>query len=125
MEFIKQKSIYMQIVDYFHENILTERWKGGEKVPSVRQLAIDLEVNPNTVMRTYTHLQDNNIITNQRGIGFFVSEDAKAIVQEQVKDQFITEELPALFGTMELLGMECRAIEAIYETWKSTQKQNI
>jgi DNA-binding transcriptional regulator YhcF (GntR family) len=122
MEFSKNKSIYMQIADYFYGNILLEKWKVDEKVPSVRQLAIDLEVNPNTVMRTYTHLQDKNIISNQRGIGFFVTNEALAIVKDLVKEQFTTDELPEIFKTMELLGMDMQEISDYYNNWKSNLK---
>lgn len=109
----------MQIADYFYGNILLEKWTVDEKVPSVRQLAVDLEVNPNTVMRTYTHLQDKNIIYNQRGIGFFVSNEAKAIVKDLVKEQFTTDELPEIFKTMEMLGMDMQEISDYYNNWKS------
>ncbi len=119
MEFNKNKSIYMQIADYFYENILLEKWKVDEKVPSVRQLAIELEVNPNTVMRTYTHLQDNNIIYNQRGIGYFVSSDAHNIVIEIIKQKFISEELPLMFKTMQMLKLTINEISEFYTNWNS------
>jgi GntR family transcriptional regulator len=122
MEFSKNKSIYMQIADYFYGNILMGTWKPDDKVPSVRQLAIDLEVNPNTVMRTYTILQDKQIISNQRGIGFFVTEEARGIVKELVREQFITEDLPEFFRTMEMLGLEMGEISAHFDDWKSNQK---
>jgi GntR family transcriptional regulator len=122
MEFSKNKSIYMQIADYFYGNILLGKWKPDDKVPSVRQLAIDLEVNPNTVMRTYTILQDKQIISNQRGIGFFVTEEARGIVKELVREQFITEDLPEFFRTMEMLGLEMGEISAHFDDWKSNQK---
>lgn len=112
----------MQIADYFYGNILLEKWKVDEKVPSVRQLAVDLEVNPNTVMRTYTHLQDKNIIYNQRGIGFFVSNEAQSIVKDLVKEQFTTDELPEIFKTMEMLGMDMQEISDYYNNWKSNLK---
>ena len=65
MEFRDKQAIYIQIADYFGNNILKDIWKADEKVPSVRQLAVELDVNPNTVMRTYNHLQENNIIYNK------------------------------------------------------------
>jgi len=120
MEFSKQKSIYMQIADYFYVNILLGKWKPEDKVPSVRQLAVDLEVNPNTVMRTYTHLQDKNIIVNQRGIGFYVSEEAPVQVREIVKAQFMSDDLPDMFSTMEMLGIDIQEITGLYQQWKST-----
>ncbi len=122
MEFSKHKSIYMQIADYFNGNILLGKWKAGDKAPSVRQLAVDLEVNPNTVMRTYMILQDKSILINQRGIGFFVSEEAHGIVKEIVKEELLHEQLPGIFGIMEMLGISVEEIPAIYRQWKSNQK---
>lgn len=124
MEFNKNKSIYMQIADYFYENILLEKWKADDKVPSVRQMAIELEVNPNTVMRTYTHLQDKNIIINRRGIGFFVSDKANEIVKDIVKKQFVTAELPLLFKTMEMLKLTIHEVSEYYNNWKLNLKDN-
>lgn len=118
MEFSKNKSIYIQIVDYFYTNILLGKWKANDKAPSVRQLAVELEVNPNTVMRAYTHMQDKNIIYNQRGIGFFVAPEGTSIIQEIVKAGFISEELPEMFNTMELLSMNFDEIKDIYHQWK-------
>lgn len=119
MEFSKDKSIYMQIADFFYENILLEKWKANEKVPSVRQMAVDLEVNPNTVMRTYTHLQDKEIIYNQRGIGFFITDEAKGIVTAQIREQFIATELPETFKTMDMLGIPIEELTGYYNNWKS------
>ena len=76
MEFRETQSIYLQIADYVCEKILLKEWSPGGRIPSVRELAIQLEVNPNTVMRSYEFLQQEQIIFNQRGIGFFAAEDA-------------------------------------------------
>lgn len=122
MEFRNDKSIYLQIAEHFYRQILLEHWKSDDKVPSVRQLAVDLEVNPNTVMRTYTHLQDQNIIYNQRGIGFFVTGEAFDLVRNIVKEQFLNRDLPPVFETMDLLGMHCRELENQYHQWKTQTK---
>ena len=76
MDFPGDKPIYLQIAKIIMENILSETCKGGEKIPSVRELAVTSEVNPNTIMRTYSFLQDADIIINKRGIGYFIAEDA-------------------------------------------------
>ena len=82
MKFRKQRAIYLQIGDYICENILTGTYAPGEKIPSVREMAVSVEVNPNTVMRTYTDIQQKEILYNQRGIGFFVAHDAIEKVME-------------------------------------------
>ena len=118
MEFKEKQAIYMQIADYFGNNILREQWKTDEKVPSVRQLAVEIEVNPNTVMRSYTHLQENGIIYNKRGIGYFVTTDAKRILIDMMKQQFIDIELPELFRKMELIGLTIKDIETLFNETK-------
>ena len=72
MEFRGHQAIYLQIVDYVCERILLKVWKAEEKMPSIRELAIELQVNPNTVQRSYDFLQEMEVITNKRGIGIFV-----------------------------------------------------
>jgi GntR family transcriptional regulator len=114
----------MQIAEHFYRQILLGHWKVDDKVPSVRQLAVDLEVNPNTVMRTYTHLQEQNIIYNQRGIGFYVCGEAPDLVRTLVKEQFLSRDLLPMFEKMDLLGMDCRELEDQYAQWKLQQKHN-
>ncbi len=82
MQFKDSQAIYLQIADYVCEKILLKEWKAHEKIPSVREMAVLLEVNPNTVMRTYDFLQQQDIVYNQRGIGFFVTENAVKHAQQ-------------------------------------------
>lgn len=105
MKFNDRKSIFLQIADYFFENILLEKLKINDRIPSVRELAIDLEVNPNTVMRTYQHLQEKQIIYNKRGIGYFIADDAYSIVLSIKKEEFLSEDLPLFFKTIDLLKL--------------------
>jgi GntR family transcriptional regulator len=102
MKFRKQRAIYLQIGDYLCENILTGTYMPGDKIPSVRDMAISVEVNPNTVMRTYTDLQHKEILFNQRGIGFFVAEDAVEKIMIIKKREFLATDLPNFFKTIEL-----------------------
>ncbi len=114
MQFRENKAIYLQIAEYIGENILLEKWKPDDKVSSVRELAITLEVNPNTVMRTYEMLQSKGVIYNKRGIGFFVAEDAVMEVRQMKKETFIDEELPVLFRNMYLLQIDFKELETKY-----------
>ncbi len=125
MNFRNDKAIYLQLADYFYENILTHSFKPDERIPSVRDLAIDTEVNPNTVMRTYKHLQDSNIIYNKRGIGYFVSDNAFKITHEMKKEEFINEQLPVFFKTLSNLNINFSEIEQLYQTYlKSDKNEN-
>ena len=90
--------------------ILNDKFKVGEKIMSVREMAIEVGVNPNTVMRSYELLQNKNIIINQRGIGFNVSENAKEIILEEQKKQFIEEELPEIIKKIKMFGISIEDI---------------
>jgi len=105
MEFNSDKAIYLQIADYICDQIQMKKWKSNEKIPSVRELAVILEVNPNTVMRAYDHLQQQEIIYTKRGMGYFVNEHSSAKILKERKDQFLKEELPAIFRRMQMLGI--------------------
>lgn len=120
MEFRENKAIYLQIAEYVCEHILLGKWKADEKVPSVREMAVNLEVNPNTVMRTYELLQQKNIITNKRGVGFFVADDALGQVKSYRKTAFMDEELPQVFRNMYLLNIGFGELEPRYQSYIQT-----
>jgi len=117
MEFKSKEAIYMQIADYVNEHILLGRWAINEKIPSVRELAADLQVNPNTVMRTYEHLQQSGIIFNKRGIGFFVAQQAKRYIKKQQRERFLDRDLPDFFRSMYLLGISPDEITERYQVY--------
>ncbi len=120
MDFSKNnKAIYLQIADSIFENILSKKWKPGERIPSVRDFAVSIQVNPNTVMRAYTYLQEKEIIYNQRGIGFFVSERAYEKSKVIRKTKFIENELPNVFKNLDLLDMDINEIEKLYKKSKN------
>src|SRR5476651_334897 len=105
MEFRNNEAIYLQIAAYVSEKILRGIWLPDEKIPSVRDLAIELEVNPNTVMRTYEFLQSRDVIYNRRGIGFFVAADGIKTVKAYRKERFLQQDLPELFRNIYLLDV--------------------
>ena len=119
MQFRESIAIYLQIADYICERILLQQWKTGERIPAVRELAVQLEVNPNTVMRTYEFLQGQNIIHNQRGIGYFVSPEAAQNAMQYRKTEFIEKELPNIFRNLYTLGMDMEELRSRYETFKT------
>jgi len=114
MEFKKNQTIYMQIADFICENIMVNKWPEGEKIASVRQFASSIEVNPNTVMRTYSYLQDEGIIFNKRGVGFFVNEGASEKIKAMQKQDFIETVLPDLFKKMSLLNIDFDELKSLY-----------
>ncbi|HEX8348908.1 MAG TPA: GntR family transcriptional regulator [Hymenobacter sp.] len=121
MEFNDNEAIYLQIAGYVSENILRQQWPPDQKIPSVRDLAGELQVNPNTVMRTYEFLQNQGVVYNKRGIGFFVAADAMQKVQAYRRERFLQQELPAFFNTISLLGIELNELAPRYEQFKAGQ----
>lgn len=119
MEFVDSQAIYLQIADLFFENILLKKWNPGDRIPSVREMAVTIEVNPNTVMRTFTYLQDQGIIFNKRGIGYFVADDGYEKAMTLKKEDFIKDELPKIFKTMSLLNLSLEDLGKYYKHWKS------
>ena len=124
MDFKKSQTIYMQIADFICENILSDKIKAGEKIQSVREMAASIQVNPNTIMRTYSYLQEQEIIFNKRGIGYFVAEDAAERMKTIRKEEFIRTYLPELFKTMDLLGIDFDDLQKIYKEQKNGQHSN-
>jgi len=111
MEFQQQQAIYLQIADLLCERILRGELKPKDKIPSIRELAVSIEVNPNTVVRTYNDLEEKNIISKQRGVGYFVTENAKEKIIKLRKDSFMKKELPRFFKTLDLLGINLNELE--------------
>ncbi|HEX5626094.1 MAG TPA: GntR family transcriptional regulator [Saprospiraceae bacterium] len=119
MEFKKSLSIFEQIGMSVQENIISKEWQEGERIPSVRDFATSIQVNPNTVMRTYTLLQDQGILENRRGIGFFVASGARSKSIHHRKNQFAAEFLPELFKNMDQLGISWDEMKTYYQNWKN------
>ncbi|MBK8809066.1 MAG: GntR family transcriptional regulator [Bacteroidales bacterium] len=117
MDFIRNQPIYIQIVDYFCDNILSGNWKANEKIPSVREIAVSMEVNPNTAIRAYTILQDKEVIFNKRGVGYFVTSLGPIKVLDMKRDEFLTTEVPQLFKTMNLLQISFDDIKKYYDKY--------
>ena len=105
MEFNAHKPIYLQICDQLYGQILSGELKAEDRLLSVRELGIELGVNPNTIMRSYETMQNAGIIYNKRGIGYFIATEAKDLVLKQMKEVFINEELPQVIKKMRLLGI--------------------
>lgn len=91
MEFDARAPIYLQIIDKIQKDIILGRLKMGEKLPSVRLMALDLQVNVNTVQRVYQELERDKVIYTQRGIGSFITEDREIIkkIKERIADELI------------------------------------
>ena len=117
MEFNQPKGIYQQIADQVRDRIAVGEWPAGDRIPSVREMAVNLGVNPNTVTRSYQTLQDKGIIENRRGIGYFVANTARGEIMNDMKEQFIGDELPRLFRMMKKMGIRIEELVSLYESF--------
>jgi len=115
MDFKENPAIYIQIAEYVCEQILLKNWKLGDKIISIRELAVFMEVNPNTVQRAYDFLQQRNIICNKRGIGYFVENDAMERILSFRREQFIENELPVFMRNIYLLKIDFKEIKTLYD----------
>lgn len=106
MQFTDDKPIWRQIYELIAQRILSGEWQELERIVSVRDLASEVGVNPNTVMRSYEKLESVGIIFNRRGIGFYVSEGAKSSIKRLEREKFMNEELPKLRERLLLLDLE-------------------
>lgn len=115
MEYSENKPIYLQIVDHFCNQILKEKWEPDERIPSVREIAVSMEVNPNTAIRAFHYLQEKDILYNQRGVGYFVTDNAYEKVMDLKRGEFIEEKLPLLFRDLNQLGISIEDLITLYE----------
>jgi DNA-binding transcriptional regulator YhcF (GntR family) len=106
MEFNSNRSIYLQICDSICEKVLSGELKQDDRILSVREYGAEIGVNPNTIMRSYEKLTNEGIIYNKRGIGYFISSEAKEKILDSQRKEFIENELPLIKRKMELLGLK-------------------
>jgi len=116
MEFKNTKGIFLQIADSISEKVLEGKYPVNEKIPSVRDLAGELGVNPNTVMRSYFELQSRGIIDNKRGIGYYVADDAVDIIHKLKKKEFFENDLPDLIRKAQMLEINISEIMPHFES---------
>jgi GntR family transcriptional regulator len=115
MEFKETPAIYIQIAEYVCEQILLKKWELGDKLISIRDMAVNMEVNPNTVQRAYDFLQQRDIITNKRGIGYFIDDDAMERILAFRREQFMENELPVFMRNVYLLKIDFKDIKSAFD----------
>ncbi|MDE7411836.1 MAG: GntR family transcriptional regulator [Paramuribaculum sp.] len=114
MEFNETTPIYKQIIDYCFRCISSGMWREEQRIPSVREMAVELTVNSHTVLKAYEHLQNHGIIAPRRGMGFYLEPDARQRVDMMRREEFFDTELPQLFSTMRMLDID---IDDIIPLW--------
>lgn len=114
MDFSENKPIYLQLADQIMDEVERREYTPGGRLPSVREYASSTGVNANTVMRTYTWLQQENIIFNKRGIGYFLEENAREKVIKARRERFFDKIIPQLVKRMKALGITLDDIKEEY-----------
>lgn len=119
MNFRESKAIYLQIADRICDEILLGQYVEEERIPSVREYAATVEVNANTVMRSFDYLQSHGIIYNKRGIGYFVSPLAINRILSLRKESFMVEEVDYFFKQLSSLGVTAEELSSMYTAYLS------
>lgn len=121
MTFSNDKPIYIQMADRLCDEILSGVYKDDDRIPSVREYAVLLEVNTNTAVKAYEQLAREEIIYNKRGLGYFVTKGAKKQILKARKKKFMKERLPELFRQMQLLDITIDDVTEAYNDLKSVK----
>jgi DNA-binding transcriptional regulator YhcF (GntR family) len=108
------RPIYLQLADWLMDEILLEHYLPDERVPSVRDSASRLQVNANTAVRAYEHLETAGVIYNRRGLGYFVSPNAAKIIVDARRKEFFSTEMSYFFGRLKSMGMTPEELSAHY-----------
>ena len=108
--------IYLQIIEMMKTDIVSGKYKSGDRLPAVRDLAMEAGVNPNTVQRAYAELERQGLVQSERTSGRFVSIDEKKI-QERRKD-LSEQSIREFFAKLRKRGMEDRTIKDAVKRWE-------
>lgn len=114
MNFKENKPIYIQIAEHIADEVLADTLKPDGRIPSVREYAVMVEVNANTVVRSYDYLQQNGVIYNRRGLGYFVAPDAKKLIIDIRRKKLLGEDLTEMMQQLALLGVTPEELCRIY-----------
>lgn len=114
MQFKENKAIYLQIADRLCDEIVQARYREEERIPSVREYAALVEVNANTVMRSYDHLQQEGILFNKRGLGYYVAPGARRRIERTRRTLFLGEEAEAFFRNLQSLHISPEELLQMY-----------
>ena len=114
MRFNNDKPIFMQIADLLTRQVISGELAPGSRLASARELATNLEVNPNTAVRALQLLAESGVARSERGTGYFVDPEGQERARQALRKVFFETELPALFTTMDQLGIRLEEIQQHY-----------
>ncbi|MGM9804795.1 MAG: GntR family transcriptional regulator [Muribaculaceae bacterium] len=122
MIFKANKPIYIQIADRIANDVLSGELQADSRIPSVREYAATVEVNANTVVRSYDYLQQKGVIYNRRGLGYFVAPEAVNIVHNMRREELMGEELQQIMSQLALLGVTPDELRQYYANYLNTKE---
>ncbi|GAB6178756.1 GntR family transcriptional regulator [Desulfotomaculum defluvii] len=107
-DFNTNQPIYLQIVQRLCRQIIRGELGAGDKLPSVRELAVQMGVNPNTVQRVYSELEKLEVAETRRGLGTFITEKESRL--QQLRDELMTEQINSFVTDMKEMGFTASEI---------------
>ena len=117
MNFKDNKAIYLQIADRIGDDVLSGKLAADAKIPSVREMAAQIEVNANTVARTYEYLQQSGIIYTKRGLGYYVAPDARDTIVRMRREQLMQGEMDYFLGQLKAVGITPAELQELYQEY--------
>lgn len=112
-ELDNNRPIYLQLMERIQLDIISGTYKPGGKLPSVRELAMEAAVNPNTMQKALSELERSGLVRSQRTSGRFITEDETML--KQLKSQLAAEHIRDFFEKMKKLGYQKKEIQSLIE----------
>lgn len=116
ISFSNERPIYLQIVDQIKIKIITGEYKPGDKLPSVREMAMEMQVNPNTMQRAYSYLEMEGLVHSQRTSGRYVDSDPEKV--RQLKKELAKTQVRDFLKSMQQLGFGMDEIIEVLESMR-------
>lgn len=124
MEFSDNRNIFLQIGEWIMDEIMKGNLIPGGRIPSVRELAEEMVVNRNTVNRTFTFLQEQEILENRRGMGYFVKDNAPQTIRKLRKEAFFSEQFPLFLEAVKQLELTEKDLAPLFKHLKRNSDES-
>ena len=121
-EFQDHLPIYAQLMDTLKRRIITGRYLPGEKLPSVRELAAEAGINPNTVQRAFSELEREGLIYTQRATGKYVTENADEI--KSARKALAKTQVAEFLSNMQSLGYSVGDVIVLLQSFNESEEES-